>query len=329
MDFCEFTAGLNDNDRRLDKVLRNFISETNLSQIYKYLRKNLIRLNNKKAAPETHVYTGDIIKIASFIISDNNLNMPDENAKSSEKKPEKKKFIPQIVFQNKDILIINKPYDSLVHGSNDSLDKQVVDYYKNTVDIKSLSFVPGPLHRLDRKTTGLLCFSFSLDGARWFTENIKTHIIRKEYVAIVQGKLMREERWEDFVSKNENQKEAFYTVKIRENSSKTSNKKNTDEKLALTTIIPEKYGCYKNHDITLVRLIIETGRTHQIRSQAAYHGFPLLGDTAYGGMRLAENQDFFLHAKKLVFPESNPLSLPHFLTAQLPSPFLDFISKNF
>ena len=67
MDFIEFTAGIDDNERRLDKVLRNFIKNTQLSSIYKYIRKNLIRVNDKKVSQDYHVKTGDVISIASFI----------------------------------------------------------------------------------------------------------------------------------------------------------------------------------------------------------------------------------------------------------------------
>ena len=70
MDFLEFNAGIDDNDRRIDKVLRNFIKDVPLSSIYKYIRKNLIKINNKKTTQDYRVKTGDIISIAAFIIND-------------------------------------------------------------------------------------------------------------------------------------------------------------------------------------------------------------------------------------------------------------------
>ena len=70
MDFLEFNAGIDDNDRRIDKVLRNFIKDVPLSSIYKYIRKNLIKINNKKTTQDYRVKTGDVISIAAFIIND-------------------------------------------------------------------------------------------------------------------------------------------------------------------------------------------------------------------------------------------------------------------
>lgn len=373
MEFKDFYAGENDNDRRLDKVIRRFIPELALSQIYKYIRKNLIKINDHKTTPETHIFCKDKISIAAFILNDvqsgdihsigeksdesgnfnesckssssEKSNVPEE-AKScdvSSKKNSENDSL-NIIFENNNILILNKNYDILVHGDKYSADKKVTDYYKKSQYKKdSLSFTPGPLHRLDKKTTGLLCFSMSLNGARWFSENIKTHIIKKTYIGIVEGKVLGKERWNDFIEKNEKSGNGFYTVKafqgkeiLSDNNSENYSEKpsddlkNTSQKNCITTIIPLKYGKYKNKDITLVNFVIETGRTHQIRSQSALHKHPLLGDTAYGGEKLnSEKQDFFLHAQKLSFPKENPLQLPLEITAPLPKPFENFIKKYF
>ena len=70
MEFKDFTAGKDDSDRRLDRVLRIFLSNKGLPEIYKLLRKGLIKLNHKKTKPETHVAEGDIISIAAFLFDD-------------------------------------------------------------------------------------------------------------------------------------------------------------------------------------------------------------------------------------------------------------------
>ena len=233
----------------------------------------------------------------------------------------------EIVFQNEDILILNKPYDVLVHGSDNSLDKQVENYYKkiNQNKSKSLSFTPGPLHRLDRKTTGLLSFSLSLNGARWFSENIKNHTIQKKYVSVVQNKLLHQEEWIDYIEKKSDKDNSkFHKVEV------SKLKENDEQKKCITKITPVKYGKYKNIDITFVEIEIKTGRMHQIRSQASLHNHPLLGDTAYGGLKIEDfSQDFFLHAKELFFPSENPINLPNTVNATLPKPFLEFTNKFF
>lgn len=326
MDFLEFNAGIDDNDRRIDKVLRNFIKDVPLSSIYKYIRKNLIKINNKKTTQDYRVKTGDIISIAAFIINDFSENQSESNNLQKNEETAFQKDL-EIVFQNEDILILNKPYDVLVHGSDNSLDKQVENYYKkiNKNKSKSLSFTPGPLHRLDRKTTGLLSFSLSLNGARWFSENIKNHTIQKKYVSVVQNKLLHQEEWTDYIEKKSDKDNSkFHKVEV------SKLKENDEQKKCITKITPVKYGKYKNKDITFVEIEIKTGRMHQIRAQASLHNHPLLGDTAYGGLKLEDfSQDFFLHAKELIFPSENPINLPKTVNATLPQPFLEFTDKFF
>ena len=326
MDFLEFNAGIDDNDRRIDKVLRNFIKDVPLSSIYKYIRKNLIKINNKKTTQDYRVKTGDVISIAAFIINDFSENQSESNNLQKNEETAFQKNL-EIVFQNEDILILNKPYDVLVHGSDNSLDKQVENYYKkiNQNKSKSLSFTPGPLHRLDRKTTGLLSFSLSLNGARWFSENIKNHTIQKKYVSVVQNKLLHQEEWIDYIEKKSDKDNSkFHKVEV------SKLKENDEQKKCITKITPVKYGKYKNKDITFVEIEIKTGRMHQIRAQASLHNHPLLGDTAYGGLKLEDfSQDFFLHAKELIFPSENPINLPKTVNATLPQPFLEFTDKFF
>lgn len=327
MDFLEFNAGIDDNDRRIDKVLRNFIKDVPLSSIYKYIRKNLIKINNKKTTQDYRVKTGDIISIASFIINDVTKNQSEIKNNSHKNKNSTSQKDLEIIFQNDDILILNKPYDILVHGSENSLDKEIEKYYKkiNQNKSKSLSFTPGPLHRLDRKTTGLLSFSLSLNGARWFSENIKNHTIQKKYVSIIQNKLEHKEEWIDYIEKKSDKDNSkFHIVEV------SKSKDNDEQKKCITKITPVKYGKYKNTEITFVEIEIKTGRTHQIRAQASLHNHPLLGDTAYGGLKLEDfSCDFFLHAKELHFPNDNPLKIPEIIIADLPESFLQFTKKFF
>ena len=79
---------------------------------------------------------------------------------------------------------------------------------------RSLSFVAGPLHRLDKNTTGILFFSWSLEGAAWFSRELKAHRIRKKYIALVEGAMESECVWEDFIKKNDEPKALFYTVRV-------------------------------------------------------------------------------------------------------------------
>ena len=157
VEFKTFTAGKDDEGRRLDRVIRIFAPELSLSEIYKFIRKGLIKVNKKKAERGQKLSNGDEISIAGFVFSSSEKEKQ-EIKKEEETPPEKiqkesqKNLELDIVFQNEHILILNKPFDVSVHSSADSLDKKVRSFYENQKKSTSLSFRPGPLHRLDRKT---------------------------------------------------------------------------------------------------------------------------------------------------------------------------------
>ena len=96
MDFKKFTAGENDSNRRLDKIIRKFIPDITLSQVYKYIRKGLIKINEKKTSAEYKVQTGDNISIAEFIFTE----------KESVSKKKIFQPLPDVVFENNHILIL-------------------------------------------------------------------------------------------------------------------------------------------------------------------------------------------------------------------------------
>lgn len=316
MEFRKFTAGKNDDGRRLDRILRIFLKDLSLGDIYKLLRKGLIKLNDKKAKADSHVNEGDEISIAEFLFS--------SSASSSSIKPEIKKNIPDlnIVFENEDLLIINKPYGKSVHVSEKAidcgLDKEVLAYYeakKREMSSASISFRPGPLHRLDRNTTGLLVFSMSLKGAHWFSEGIKNHIVQKKYSGLAEGNLSTTETWEDRLSDSEITEEGFHTVS-----------QNASGQKAITIVKPLAHGLLDQKEVTLVEYTIKTGRKHQIRAQSKIHKFPLVGDKAYGGHQNKKlKREYYLEAFSLIFPADNPLKLPEEIKINLSDDFASLL----
>jgi len=316
MNFVKFTAGLDDGGRRMDKIVRRFIPEESLSGIYGAFRKGLIKLNGKKVSPDCRIEPEDILEIAEVLFTQ----------KSGSRETvlgECKKFIfPfEIIFQNPHIFVINKPYGISVHGKTDSIDDAVKQFYFSCESRnKSLAFAPGPLHRIDGRTTGLLVFSWSLTGARFVSEAFAKGSVKKTYIALVQGRMNKNMFWRDEISDNGDETKAgFKTVRIIRD-------KSSDSKTSVTKAYPLDCRKFNGEYCSLVLFEIETGRKHQIRAQSAYHGFPLLGDTAYGGNKISEAQELFLHSHKLVFPE-NRLNLPEQLCAPLPAEFEFMLDK--
>jgi 23S rRNA pseudouridine955/2504/2580 synthase len=202
-----------------------------------------------------------------------------------------------------------------VHGP-DSLETRVRTYLAPKLS-PSLSFKPGPLHRLDKPTGGIIVFSTSLAGAQRFSALLRSRSIRKTYLALLDGVLERDETWEDALVRDRERGKSF-----------TADAGDDDAKEARTRVYPLAHtGSDQRSAATLARLEIDTGRTHQIRAQAAAHGHPLSGDRKYGGR--PQRGGFLLHAWMLELPGQALPELPRRLTAPLPDHFRRRIRELF
>lgn len=311
-----FEAGTDDEGRRLDRVLRKFLCEDGLSFLYKSLRSGAIKVNGKKQTGGYRIVSGDKIEIPDFLVS---ASKKKEDAQDKKIPPLKKEWI---VFRNECLLILNKPSGISVQKTKKneiSLNTIVEKDYKLRNKNSGLAFSTGPLHRLDKNTTGLTAFSQNILGATWFSGAVKNHSIKKTYLALVQGTLKNGQKWEVSISKNEAKTGgAFKTVTVNSGGEKSKN--------SVTAATPLEYGTYRGNAVTLVKFEIQTGRTHQIRSVSAFFGFPLLGDTAYGGKKIA-CAPYFLHAYSLEIPE-NPCGLPAKIVCPPPEEFLKVLEDS-
>ena len=350
MNFTHFPVQKDDEGRRLDRLVRKFLCEEPLSRIHKSIRNGIVRINGLKKDAAYRVQKGDILDIADFL-----LQKTDGKPTTSEKRSEESESVAGTssfftdVFVNEDIRIINKAYGIPVQGGNKnivSLDDLIkAEYFasRRNKTGDSLSFKPGPLHRIDRRTTGLVTFSQSLRGARLFSQALAEKRIKKEYLAVLQGKLNKMIEAEHFIERGEDtaanrgrqQTGGFKTVHVFGSDSTDDEKKPPlTAKKASSRIEPLAAGFIPEAglDCTLARVIIETGRTHQIRSQSAFCGFPLLGDTAYGAAPFIYTEadithKLFLHAFSLSFEKNNPLQIPCKISAQMPPFFQRFVQR--
>ena len=327
MDYVHFIAGQDDKGRRLDRILRRILPENSLSGLYKSLRNGLIKVDGKKQKPEFHVSEGSDISVAAFLITPESSGQNSKDAENS--------FIDEklVVFRNKYLLILNKPYDVNVQKAvknENSLDEMVKkDFEARGLNKESLSFKTGPLHRLDKKTTGLIAFSQNLEGARWFSKAIMSHETKKTYLALVQGKMTEYENWQDEIEKNDEKSSEkvsdsikFHTVKVKNLSESHKN-----GKFSWTEAFPLSGGMLDGKEVTLVKFVIHTGRTHQIRAQSSFHGYPLYGDTAYGVSKSKYERELYLHAWKLDFKE-NPCQLPSQIVCPLNLDFKNILKVS-
>lgn len=304
MDWNKFYLQEDDSRRRIDRVLRRLLPHKTQGQIYAALRKGLVKLNSQKIPPSRLTQTGDELSVAAFLLENesrgterNGIPFP---AASHDSISNQKISIEKItVFQNEHIAFLDKPCGVSVHGKDSLAEFFLESFSKNAT---SISFRPGPLHRLDKNTTGLIAFSASLAGAKWFSEKIKNHEIKKTYLGIAEGTLSQEQIWRDEI----------------------------EGKSAQTVARPLAHGNFGERGLTLVEYKILTGRKHQIRIHGAAHGHPLFGDEKYGGQKRPAHArgQYFLHAYKIAFP-ANDLSLPNFLRSALPENFCAFLKTYF
>jgi len=340
MDFIQVKVGNDDVGRRIDRILRKLLPDVALGEIYRHLRKGTIRINAEKISQDYRINDGDVLFLASFLESEMKSHYPVQSSVSKSQstagnagKEAYKRSISdkysantdpikiETIFQNEHVRVVNKPYGISVHKANSdeiSLAEIIAADYEKFHKNASLSFTAGPLHRLDKNTSGIIVFSQSLKGARWFSENLSS--FTKEYLGIVQGQIDTPQFWVDFIDDTpEEGGTAYKTVRI-----------SLTGKEARTHCFPLEAGSYKGKPVTLCRFRIETGRKHQIRAQSAGHGFPLLGDSAYNAdYRKAAVQPgrFYLHAFRLIVAE-NPINMPEIIEAPLPEDYRSFLSES-
>ena len=277
------TVQKDDAGKRADKIFRIVLGKMPLSRIYKEIRSGFLRINGKKTKEDAKVTAGDTVDVAQILM---------EFADHQEhKKPvhsiNREAFKKRVVFEDDSILVINKKKGELVHSDGSSkhftpLDQLVREYLAAETP-GSISFTPGPLHRLDRNTSGIIAFGKSAEGAREFSAALQNRQTRKCYIALLDGILKETERWEDYLTRDE-----------KTNTSHIAPADSGKGDIAITIATPFLVSGGR----TLAQVEIKTGRTHQIRCQASYHHHPLTGDAKYHGSH--NKAGYYLHSSCII-----------------------------
>ena len=277
------------------------------------------------------VDTGITRTSAQRLIEDGNILVNGKNAKVSYKIQENDKIsveipkpkqielkaqdIPiEIVYEDSDIIVVNKPKGMVVHPANGNPDGTLVNAIM-AICKDSLSGIggeirPGIVHRIDKDTSGLLIVAKNDNAHVKMSEQIKNHEVKKTYIALVRGVF----------------KENEATIDMPIGRSTSDRKKmavNKNGKNAITHIkVLKRFDKY-----TLLKVNIETGRTHQIRVHLSHIGYPIVGDYTYSnGKNEFDVIGQCLHAQKLEF--KHPITQEDMcLEAELPQYFKDILDK--
>ena len=291
----------------LNKRIDNYLSEKNedLSRvtIQRLIQEEEILVNGKKTKASYKVRKNDEI------------TLEEEEPKEIELKAQD---IPiEVVYEDKDIIVVNKPKGLVVHPANGNPDGTLVNAIM-AICKDSLSGIggeirPGIVHRLDKDTSGLLIVAKNDKAHINMSEQIKNHEVEKTYIALVKG----------IVKENE------ATINMPIGRSPKDRKKMAVVKTGKEAITHFKVlERFYKENCTLLEVKIETGRTHQIRVHLSQIGYPVVGDTTYSSGKNKWNiKGQCLHAKSLKF--KHPITGKEmFLEAKLPKYFEDIIKEG-
>lgn len=282
---------------RIDKYLSEEL-EYSRSLLTKMLKEGNILVNGNLVKPSFLVRIGDQIEIVKEYVEENKM-LPT-------------KMDLDIVYEDEDILVINKPSGIVVHPGNGNKDNTLANglvYYTKDLSDKNGEIRPGIVHRLDKDTSGLMLVAKSNKAHEILADDFKVHAVKREYVALLCGVFPHKEAKIDAPIGRDKQNRKKMAVTAL----------NSKEAITHLKVIKR----YKNN--TLVHLNLETGRTHQIRVHMKYIGYPVFNDPVYGTHKIKEVGQF-LHSKTIDFVHPITKEKMHF-TSELPSYFEEFL-KN-
>ena len=285
--------------RRLDVFLAE---KTEITRSYAatLIEEECVLVNNKNVAKNTKLKNGDVVDIT----------IPD---------PQEYTAVPEnipldIIYEDDDLLVVNKPKDMVVHPAAGNYSGTLVNavLYHCGDSLSGINGVmrPGILHRIDKNTSGLLLVAKNDNAHLFLAEQIKEHSLTREYEAVVYGNLKNDSGTVDAPI-------ARHPVKRKQMAIVAGGK----EAVTHYTVL-ERFG-----NFTHVRLRLETGRTHQIRVHMASLGHPVAGDDVYGPQKvITKLGGQCLHARKIGFVHPKSREYMEF-TSTLPEYFTKFLNE--
>ncbi len=288
-------------DQRLDNFLLNRLKGLPKPHIYKMIRSDEIRVNNKRCKAHDRVQREDVVRIAPVQLATRDKPIiSTEFAKS---------LLARVVYEDEGLLVLNKPSGIAVHGGS-GLDFGVIEAMREVTGKKYLELI----HRIDKDTSGLLMISKKRSTLKTLQQHLVDKTIQKHYLCIVKGQpVLNEQRIDAPLLR--------YTVASGERRVKVDSQ-DAQAKESQTNIIVHSRFSINDQPVSLVEAKPLTGRTHQIRVHLAHIGHAILGDDKYNVHDKSGVHRLCLHAWRLDIPGYK------MITAPLPEDMADWLPES-
>lgn len=284
---------------RLDQAINRKFPDISRTVAQDMVKKGEIKVAGAVVKPGLKLKAGDSVEIAmrsdelSTEIQATEMNFP-------------------ILYEDDDIIVINKPFGLVVHPGAGNEKETVVSAVLSHTTLSPIGAPdrPGVVHRLDKETSGIMVLAKNKEAHKNLADQFASHDLEKEYLAIIQGHIV-------------NKKGRIQVAIERDPIHRQRMKATAAENGRMAISLFEVVEYLKN--ATLVRVKILTGRTHQIRVHMSFTGHPLMGDTTYGGCKFGKDEHF-LHSAKLAF--KHPITGKDMtFEAEIPSRFKEVLEE--
>ncbi len=282
---------------RIDKFLVDYMEESR-STIAKMIDNSFILVNGNKVKANYVVKMGDIITVEEGFVEDIDIVPEDIEI--------------DIVYEDDDIIVVNKKSGMVVHPGNGNMHGTLVNallHHTSTLSDVNGEIRPGIVHRIDKDTSGLMIVAKNNKVHNILADSLSRHEIKREYIALLKG---------EFLSDTATIDAPIGRDKINRKRMAVTN---VNSKNAVTHLrVIERYKNY-----TLVRLSLETGRTHQIRVHMDYIGYPVYNDPVYTNDKCSDFGQF-LHSTSIDFIHPTTGEEMHF-EVDVPEYFKNFVDS--
>jgi 23S rRNA pseudouridine955/2504/2580 synthase len=252
-------ASEGDAGQRLDNFLIRVLKGVPRTHVYRLLRKGEVRVNSRRAKPDQRLEAGDRVRLPPIRRPEGSSERPRPASASLQKL-----LTDAIVYEDSDLLVVNKPAGVAVHGGS-GMSHGVIEALRSArPDQPELDLV----HRLDRETSGCLIVAKKRSALRDLHAQLREGSTQKRYLALVCGKWNLGTKRIELALDTSERRSGERHVAVRAHG-----------KVAVSTFKPVQFF---SNVATLMEVLIDTGKTHQIRVHAAYAGHPVAGDDKYG-----------------------------------------------